>query len=513
MAGLRFQWVVTLVLGVVLMTAFSSFGSVRAPAVAGAFYPGDEEALRSMVDRLLARTGVSGSPARAVIVPHAGYVYSGATAAQAFRRLEGSDATRVILIGPSHQASFRGGALPSSRITAFRTPLGDVEIDREVIEELRSSAVFRGPSSAHDGEHCLEVEIPFLQIVLPEARIVPILIGHHSGPAEIEGIAKALAEFLGPETVVVVSTDFSHHGDAYRWAPFAGDPKIGERLLDLARVTAELAAAGSANGFRRQVEVSGDTVCGSKPVEVLLEMVSHAFDGEGRVLEVTTSGQMTGDFKQSVSYASIAFSGRWEEWKDRATPTDLPNLSVGQQEAVVGLARAVLETHLGHGPELARWFLAHGDDPVLKAPAGAFVTLNHPEIRPGQAGRLRACMGVIEARQSVVDAVVHAAVSASTDPRFPALEFRELQDIEVEVSLLSPSHPVAGPEDIRIGVHGVLLSKKGHRAVFLPQVAPEQGWDRETMLDHLARKAGLAANAWRRDAVFEVFTAQVFGED
>ncbi len=502
------------VTGVMVMIAAVAFGSVRPPAVAGSFYPGSEETLRSTVRDFLDRAGPGvESPARAVIVPHAGYVYSGPTAAKAFRRLKGSGATRVILLGPSHRASFGGGALPGRGVTAFATPLGEVPLDREVIERLRGMTGFDGPASAHDGEHCLEVELPFIQTVLPQAKIVPILLGHYTGPTEIAAIAEALAGFLGPETVVVVSSDFTHHGKGYRWAPFPQGPDLGDRLLDLARTTAELAARGDGEGFRHQVEVSGDTVCGAKPILVLLELVAHVFDGGGEVLDVTTSGHVMGDFTQSVSYVAIAFDGRWRGWKRPAAPRDLPALTAEQGRQVVALARAVLETRLGHGPELGRWFLDHGTKPYLRAPAGAFVTLNHPEVRPGRAGRLRACMGVIEAKQSVADAVVQAAVSASRDPRFPSLELDELSELSVEVSLLSPSRRVPGPEAIEVGVHGVVLSKNGRRAVFLPQVAPEQGWDRETMLDHLARKAGLSPDAWRHGATFEVFTAQVFSEE
>ncbi len=501
-------------LGVMLMFPFPTSGSVRAPAVAGAFYPGNAQELQSTVERLLAEvTGTEARPAFAVVAPHAGYVYSGGMAARAFKRLEGSSATRVILIGPSHTESFGGGALPARDTTAFKTPMGDVEIDRTTVKALRDTGVFAGPASAHTREHCLEVELPFIQTVLPEARIVPILIGHHTDSEEIAHIAEALAAFLTPETVVVVSTDFSHHGDAYHWAPFQQGPNLGDQLLDLASATADLVAAGRTDGFRHQIEVSGDTVCGSQPVSVLLEMLESTSDATGEVLGVTTSGHVMGDFKQSVSYVSIAFTGQWKPWRRVEGPSYLPTLSPEQQTTVVALARAVLETRLGHGPQLARWFMAHGDDPVLGAPAGAFVTLNHPEITMGSAGRLRACMGVIEARQSVVDAVVHAAVSASRDPRFPALAVEELSELSVEVSLLSSSRRVPGPEAITVGVHGVLLSKKGRSAVFLPQVAPEQGWDRDTMLDHLTRKAGLPTDAWRSGTTFEVFTAQVFGEE
>jgi AmmeMemoRadiSam system protein A len=122
-------------------------------------------------------------------------------------------------------------------------------------------------------------------------------------------------------------------------------------------------------------------------------------------------------------------------------------------------------------------------------------------------------MGVIEAREPLVDAITSAAVSAAHDPRFPPLTLDELDDVELEISVLSPTHRVAGPADIEIGKHGVILSKGGLRAVFLPQVAVEQGWDVETMLSHLARKAGLPRDGWRSGATFEVFTAQVFAEE
>ena len=141
------------------------------------------------------------------------------------------------------------------------------------------------------------------------------------------------------------------------------------------------------------------------------------------------------------------------------------------------------------------------------------MTLNNTGRWAVENGRLRACMGVIEARQPLGDAVIQAAVWAARDPRFPHLEPAELDHLTVEVSALSAAQPVPGPEAIEVGRHGVILSKGTHRALFLPQVATEQGWDRNTMLDHLARKAGLPTDGWRRGARFEVFTAQVFGEE
>ncbi len=500
-------------LGVILMIGFPAFSSVRQPAVAGAFYPGSEEQLAQMVGKLLSDSPPPGKePVAALVVPHAGFVYSGALAAQGFRRLEGQDVRRVVLLGPSHRASFSGGALPKKGVTAFQTPLGDVELDHETIDRLRGVAAFAGPASAHDGEHCLEVELPFIQTVVPHAKVVPILVGYHTDREMVREMALALGDFLDPQTVVVVSTDFSHHGEAYRWAPFPDEEGLGDRLLELGRATGALVADGQAAGFWHQVETSGDTVCGRKPVSVLLELVAQCFKGRGQVLDVTTSGHVSGDFAQSVTYVAVGFFGQWTACHSEAENMIPGELDSAQRQEVLGLARATFETHLGHGPELARWFSANGQDPAFGTPAGAFVTLHHADVEAGKPGRLRACMGVIDAGQPLVDAVVQAAVSAAHDPRFDALDLAELNDLEVEVSILSPRRRVDGPQDIQVGKHGVVLSRGGRSAVFLPQVAPEQGWDRDTMLSHLARKAGLPADAWRDGAHFEVFTAQVFGE-
>jgi AmmeMemoRadiSam system protein A len=311
--------------------------------------------------------------------------------------------------------------------------------------------------------------------------------------------------------VVVVSSDFTHYGERYGWTPFAG-PDLGDRLVHLGTVTAGRLAAIDPAGFAHQVEVSGDSVCGAKPAMVLMELLDHAFEGGGEVLDVTTSGHITGTWDLSVTYAAIAFAGQWKTWSEPAPPPPLPEISPEEGARIVALARATLETLLRHDGSIAEWYAAPHDPTVSTALAGAFVTLNHQGRKPGEPGRLRACMGVIEARQPLEDAVVQAAVWAARDPRFPRLQAGELQNLEVEVSVLSPAHPVAGPDAIVVGRHGVILEKGGHRALFLPQVATEQGWDRTTMLDHLARKAGLPDDGWRNGARFEVFTAQVFGE-
>jgi len=496
---------------VLLLIAGTATAEVRQSAVAGTFYPGSERELRVQVRTLLDET-VEIEPSAAVIVPHAGYVFSGETAASAFRSLQGRGIRRVVLLGPSHHERFRGGALPEASCTAFRTPLGEMELDRPALRLLRDEWLFDGPTKAHDREHSLEVEVPFLQMVAPGARLIPVLVGHQTRPEDFAVMARTLAGLLDAETVVVASSDFTHHGRGYGWSPFEGDDDLPTRLLDLARATIGRATALDPRGFWDQVSISGDTVCGARPIAILLHLLGSAFEGHGEMRHLTTSGHVSGQWDRVVTYAAVTFDGKWRPWRDAQVAGPLSELDDSTRRRVLTLARATLESHLGHGPELANWYAAGEPGPELMAMAGAFVTLNNTGEAALSKGRLRACMGVIEAKQPVVDAVVHAAATAAHDSRFPRLTVEELAELEIEVSLLTAPRRVPGPEAIRLGTHGVVLSREGKRAVYLPQVATETGWDRETFLRHLALKAGMPIKTWQRGARFEVFTAQVFAE-
>jgi len=500
----------TLLTGIVIAASATVGASTRPPAVAGSFYTDDPKQLRFVVEQALKASQDAGG-ARALVVPHAGYAFSGEVAGKAFAVLETEGLRRVILLGPSHHRAYRGGALPAKGVDTFSTPLGDVRLDTVAVESLRKISDFSGPSAAHGPEHSLEIELPFLQVIAPKAEVIPILVGNETDIETARRMAKALAPLLDEGTAVVVSSDFTHHGDNYRWAPFS-EPDLGAKLVHLGEVTAGRLAAIDPDGFTYQVEVSGDTVCGVRPLMVLAQLLAHAFDGSGNVLEVTTSGHRIRNWDLSVTYAAVAFHGSWTAWTQPGLAPLLGRMSPPQGVETVALARATLESLLLHDGSLAEWYAASSEREALRARAGAFVTLNHKGVKVGDPGRLRACMGLIEAGQSLSEAVVRAAVWASQDPRFPRLKAGELSGLEVEVSVLSPARRVAGPEAIEVGKHGVILEKGRHRAVFLPHVATEQGWDRRTMLEQLARKAGLPSDGWREGAHFDVFTAQIFGE-
>jgi AmmeMemoRadiSam system protein B len=173
-----------------------------------------------------------------------------------------------------------GGALDRA-LTAFATPLGEVAIDVDAVARLRGNPDFQGPPRAHDPEHCLEVELPFLQAVAPRASIVPVLVGEDTDRETSRRMARALAELLDPATAVVVSSDFTHHGSRYGYAPFAGDPQLGDTLLQVGGATAGRLAAVDPDGFWHQLDVSGDTVCGRRPLAVLGEL-DHALLARAR---------------------------------------------------------------------------------------------------------------------------------------------------------------------------------------------------------------------------------------
>jgi AMMECR1 domain-containing protein len=315
-------------------------------------------------------------------------------------------------------------------------------------------------------------------------------------------MARALAEVLDPGTAIVVSSDFTHHGARYGYAPFAGRADLADTLLAVGRATAGRLAAADPDGFWHQLEVSGDTVCGRRPLAVLAELLDHAFKGAGSIAGLTTSGHVSGSFDFSVTYAAVVFAGAWQSWTEDAAPPTLGALSGEEKTALLELARATLRSHLT-------------DDARSWSPTSR---------RPGVAGRpglrdrhntdgattegLRVCMGIIEAREpsrggvgSIVRRPRSAVPVVTRGARHGGFGSR-----------CYPRQPVAGPEAIEVGRHGVVLSKSGRRAVFLPQVATEQGWTRDEMLTQLSRKAGLPADAWRQGATFEVFTAQVFAE-
>ena len=243
-----------------------------------------------------------GAPVRALIEPHAGFMYSGAVAAHGFRHVQGQAYSRVILLGPSHYASFRGAALPPA--DAYRTPLGDVPLDLDSLRALAKVPGFATIGQPFEREHCLEAEIPFLQRCLaPGWRLLPVLIGSGISGSSAQTVADGVRPYLDAETLIVVSSDFTHFGGGFGYVPF--DRDIPDRIRELDLGAVDYISAGDFMGFKSYLDRTQATICGRDAIDVLLRLLPRA--ARGSLVAYDASGHMTGDWGHTVSYAAIVF--------------------------------------------------------------------------------------------------------------------------------------------------------------------------------------------------------------
>jgi AmmeMemoRadiSam system protein B/AmmeMemoRadiSam system protein A len=438
--------------------------AVRPAAVAGAFYPGTAQALGAQLGQFLLAPEDAGPAPKALIVPHAGYVYSGAVAGRAYRMLEGArDAiARVVLLGPVHRVPVRGLALPGA--DAFATPLGTIPVDAAAARTLAGLSQVVTSPAAHAQEHSLEVQLPFLQQVLGSFTLLPLAVGDAS-VAEVAEVIERL--WGGPETLFVLSTDLSHY-HSYQEA----------KRIDGATL-ARIAAFAT--------DIHHEEACGATPLNGLLR-VARAKGLSIRQVAACNSGDTAGDRGRVVGYASFALyeprgEGPSEDERGRT---------------LLGIARGAIGSRLGQAAE------PQLDNPAwLAQPGATFVTLT-------LEGTLRGCIGSLQAHRSVgVDVAANAESAAFRDPRFAPLSAQEWPRVATEVSLLTPPEKAEFGDEIdllgrlRPGVDGVILEHRGRRGTFLPQV-----WDslpdRRHFMQELRRKAGLAAdtplvqcNVWR----------------
>jgi AmmeMemoRadiSam system protein B/AmmeMemoRadiSam system protein A len=469
--------------------------------LAGKWYPADPVALNAEITEVFAKA--EAEPDRnvaALILPHAGYPYSGRTAATGLKTAGGAY-SRVVVIGPSHYVPLQDVlSVPSA--THYETPLGRIPLDVAFISRLREHAIFREIPEANAREHSTQIMAPLLQTALRRFTLVPIVAGHCS-ESTIAKAAAVLKSLVDDKTLVIASSDFTHFGPNYSYVPFTDN--IPERLKQLDRGAMAHIQSLDGAGFLDYQRRTGATICGTLPIAILLAMLDSTF--AARQIAYATSGEVTGDFANSVSYLAVAFSGRWR--RAPAVKPDPANatLSEADRHLLLTLARQSLRFYLRERrrPDLAE-LTATNLSATLQRPRGTFVTLK-------EGGRLRGCIGEIFPRQPLVQSVIANAINAGVnDPRFTPVTEAECDQLVFEISALTSPSPVASSEAIRIGTDGVVLSRNGRSAVFLPQVATEQGWNRDQMLTALSRKAGLPPDAWREGATFLVFQAEVFGE-
>ncbi len=477
--------------------------AVRPAAVAGSFYPGDPHDLDLVVRRLLDQ--VSPPPLRgnlvALLVPHAGYVYSGIVAALGWKMLLGREFATVYVLGTAHYAGLDGAVAWEGQ--AFGTPLGDYAVDSAAVRDLvRGCPDIRLYPAAWTQEHSVEVQVPFLQIVAPRAKLVPLIVGRCS-TEQCRAIASALArQAKDRQALLVASSDLSH------FPPQAEAARVDHAML---RALEDLDVA-ALDRLDRQYMSQGVpglacTLCGLSAVEIVVLASRELGADQARLLRYANSGELGGDAARVVGYAAMAFLHGGQKPSAAAPPPEsaaAETLSPEQQAQLLALARSAIARRLQAAPTARK----QDTEPWLNVPRAVFVTLreNH---------RLRGCIGMTEARLPLAQATEKMALAAAfEDPRFPPLRAEELKRVALEISILSPLRRIQDPREIVMGQDGVVVRAGGRSGLFLPQVASETGWSRETFLDRLcSEKAGLAPDAWKnpRTELF-VFTVQAFGE-
>lgn len=474
---------------------------VRPAVKAGSWYDGNPSVLKQQIERFFqaAEAKKPDEPVRALISPHAGYVYSGQTAAFGYKNLEAGKIKRVIVLAPSHYARFDGGSILD--VTHYETPLGRMPLDRKRCDELLKYEQFTSVPAAHAQEHSLELQLPFLQYALRrDFELVPIVIGNIR-PGWYEPMADLLLPLWDEETLVVASSDFTHYGSNFGYVPFKKNVAENLKKLDMGAVEKILNMDYKA--FNDYIDETAATICGRKAISLLLCMAAKK-GYKAQLMKYTTSGELTGDYAHSVSYASICFTG---------TPESAPEesggyvpLTAGEQETLLQLARHTLKTFLETGKppgDLDRFEITES----MKRDAGAFVTLK-------KKGNLRGCIGYLQGIKPMYKAIMDNTISAaSKDPRFPAVARSEEPLIHMEISVLSPVVKVKDIGEIQVGRDGLIITRGFRRGTLLPQVPVEQGWDRTQFLEHSCMKAGLPRDAYKdSETLIERYSAQVFSE-
>ena len=425
-----------------------------------------------------------------LVAPHAGYMYSGQVAACAYKAVQGNEFDSVILIGPSHRAHFKGASIYNGE--GYETPLGVMPVDTSLAGEIASCSngmVSLVPDD-RSPENALEIQTPFLQVILSGLPFVPVLMGTQDMDT-CRVLADAIVKAIGDKRVLVIaSSDFSHYHD-YDKAAEMDSAALGHiEGMDI-------------EGFLRSLESGKCEACGAGAVIVTM-MAARAMGADrGRVLEYMNSGDVTGDKSGVVGYAAVVFyEDAGDSIKERKIADD--ELTEQEKKLLLRIARKSIESGFAGG-EMPRFKI---ESSTLEKKMGAFVTLK-------KQGRLRGCIGFIEGKKPLYEAVEEMAQAAAfKDPRFRPIKKDELEALDIEISALTPLRQIDDVSEIEVGRHGIYIVKGFHSGLLLPQVATEYNWDRDTFLRETCAKAGLPQDAWKdKDAKAFIFSANVFGED
>lgn len=490
-----------------------SEAKVKASNLAGRWFSTNPSELSQQIDNLLEKAPITrfNNPI-IIIVPHAGYIYSGKTAAAAYRIVgqKGKSSLKtslIVIIGPSHFSSFSGCALIDADY--YETPLGKIKINQEIAEKLAGDQNFNKNPLAFELEHSIEIQLPFLQRIFGsrlagDIRILPVLVGDMDG-ASIQKSARRLAEVTASHNpLFIISSDFTHYGPNFGYEPFgrSGGQGTLAKIRDLDNGAINAIEKKDLEAFTAYIAKTGATICGRNPIRMALALPVAGY--EVKRIAYDTSGNITGDNVNSVSYAAIAISGRIQApaFGEEKTPL----LGKNEREFLLKAARDNIASWVNKRRGV-RFFPTDVPAPLLEK-RGVFITLK-------KKGELRGCIGYPLGIKSIIESVLECSYHAAfRDPRFEPITADELPAITIEISVLTEPALVKNVAEIQVGRDGLIIEQGYSRGLLLPQVPIEQGWDRKTFLEQTCIKAGLPPGAWRESSTkIYRFQAFVFGEE
>jgi AmmeMemoRadiSam system protein B/AmmeMemoRadiSam system protein A len=471
--------IIAFAIGILIMLSVSAWPQgIKKSILAGTWYPADPEQLSRHIDYFLQNVKVDSLPkglVSAIIVPHAGHVYSGQVAAYAYKLVQGKGFDTVVILSPSHRYGFEGCSIYLKG--GYDTPLGTAEVDELLAEEISKATGFAYIAKAHQEEHAVEIQVPFVQKVLPHAKIVPVVMGYprkNTIMSLTNGLKKVLA---GKKTLIIASTDLSHQ--LSKKDANARDQDTIAMIKDFKIST-----------LIKKCERGENIMCGGGPVITTLLYAQHKATVE--ILKYADSSQVNRDEESVVGYLAAALVAN--------SPQEEFHLTKEEREELLQLARSTIELFVRENkiPEYKT------ENTKLIEKKGTFVTLK-------KHGRLRGCIGFIEPRLPLYQSIMQTAIyAACRDTRFLPVSQDELEELEVEISVLSPLRKISNPELVMVGKHGLVIAKDGKKGLLLPQVPVENNWDQQTFLERTCIKAGLPKDAWKTGADIFVFEAIIF---
>jgi len=481
---------------------------IRKPAWADSlrgFYPQDPVKLTKEIADFYNKAEKEEIPGKivALISPHAGYIYSGQVAAYGYKTLEGLKYHTVVVISPTHAVYFKGASIYNGK--AYQTPLGTIMVDKELALELSKidKRIYLSDvghsTSGQRAEHALEVQLPFLQIVLGNFKLIPIVLGPDDDYGMYEVLGKALAKVLkGKDALIVASSDLSHYH------PYAEAERLDSTVIR------------DVNAFNPRTLFDDLTsnqceACGGGPIISAMIAAKELGANKAKVVKYANSGDVTGDKSGVVGYLSAVIYNtkkspddppERETKKEAGTKNTESGLSDKDKAFLLKLAKETIDCKV-KGIKCPDYKIT---SEVLKENRGAFVTIK-------KHGDLRGCIGYIQAIKPLYQTIQEMAEAAALkDPRFEPVSKEELKDLEIEISVLTPLKRITDVSQIQVGVHGILLRKGYYSGLLLPQVATENNWDRKTFLEQTCFKAGMYdKDCWKdQDTEIYIFSADVF---